>query len=296
MNARYRFMSRRRLFAVSGVFALCSGLLMLHPYPRQSLFGPKIRGEPWCVWEDRVRRHVYHEEYQTSVTARLKRWIGVEHVNIDRDNLFNNAEMLPLLLTLAEDHDDKIRYCVLTCFVMCDRLHDQSALPVLRRRFDDPSKICRIKAAVAAWRIDPNEPIVAVLLREADDRHSRFRSNAIAHLASLGARSPEFIPLVARYATDDDEAVRADVMIFVQGLGEASLPVLRQGVDDRSSLVRRKAINSICILRSPPKDFLPLMVRRLDDKDATVRAYAAEAIGRIDKEHYDHLKAVGKIE
>ena len=38
-----RFPLRRSLLA-----ALVFGLLMLHPYPRQSLFGPTIRGKPWC--------------------------------------------------------------------------------------------------------------------------------------------------------------------------------------------------------------------------------------------------------
>src|SRR5262249_55840559 len=146
-----KLVSRRRVLAVFSLVALLFGLAMLHPYPRQSLLGPKIRGEPWCVWEDRVRRYVYHEDYQASVTARLKRWLGVEHDNIDRDNLFNHVEMLPLLLEMAEDQDHKIRYCALTSIAMCDQLHDQSALPVLRRRFDDPARSCRIKAAVAAW-------------------------------------------------------------------------------------------------------------------------------------------------
>jgi hypothetical protein len=42
-----RFVSRRWLLAFVGAAALVFGLLMLHPYPRQSLFGPTIRGKPW---------------------------------------------------------------------------------------------------------------------------------------------------------------------------------------------------------------------------------------------------------
>lgn len=51
-----RHLTRRRLLGFLAPAAVLFGLLMLHPYPRQSLFGPKIRGEPWCVWEAEVRR------------------------------------------------------------------------------------------------------------------------------------------------------------------------------------------------------------------------------------------------
>jgi hypothetical protein len=43
-----RFLSRRWLTGCFGAAAVLFGLVMLHPYPRQSLFGPMIRGKPWC--------------------------------------------------------------------------------------------------------------------------------------------------------------------------------------------------------------------------------------------------------
>ena len=55
-----RFLNRRRLLGFFAAAALLFGLVMLHPYPRQSLFGPTIRGEPWCYWEDEVRWHATH--------------------------------------------------------------------------------------------------------------------------------------------------------------------------------------------------------------------------------------------
>ena len=287
---------RRRLLTFAGILALLFGLAMLDPYPRQSLFGPTIRGQPWCVWEAEVRRYVHREEYEKTVAARLRRRLGFENDPIKGDDLFNHAEMLPLLLALTEDHDPDVRRCALIAFITCDQLQDRSALPVLRRRFDDADRLCRIKAAVASWVLDPSEPVDVVLLREADDRHSRHRTNAIHALVGISERSPELIPLVARYAADDDEAVRAAVMIFVQQLGDKAWPILRQGAEDRSSLVRKKAINSICVVKSAPKDILPLLVRRLSDEDKTVCDYAAEAISRIDPDYFNQLKVDGKIE
>ncbi|MBI2807582.1 MAG: hypothetical protein HYX68_21585 [Planctomycetes bacterium] len=54
MSNPLRFLSRRRLLAFFGVALLLFGLAMLHPYPRQSLFGPTIDGIPWCMWEARL--------------------------------------------------------------------------------------------------------------------------------------------------------------------------------------------------------------------------------------------------
>ena len=60
----HRFLSRRRLLGFLAGLALIFGLLMLHPYPRQSLFGPTIRGKPWCEWEWEFRRLVHWRDTQ----------------------------------------------------------------------------------------------------------------------------------------------------------------------------------------------------------------------------------------
>jgi hypothetical protein len=77
-----RFLSRRWLLAFLGIAALLFGLAMLHPYSRQSLFGPTIRGKPWCVWEAEVRIYVHREEYDKTLAAKTRRWLGVHHENI----------------------------------------------------------------------------------------------------------------------------------------------------------------------------------------------------------------------
>src|SRR5260370_18284078 len=104
-----RLLSRRSLLAFLGACALLFGLAMLHPYPRQSLFGPTIRGKPWCVWEAEVRRFVQREEYEKTLYAKTLRWMGVKHVPMDEADLFDHAEMLPLLFHLTSDADPVIR-------------------------------------------------------------------------------------------------------------------------------------------------------------------------------------------
>ncbi|MBI1832972.1 MAG: hypothetical protein HYR84_16150 [Planctomycetes bacterium] len=96
-------LSRRWLLGVLGVAALLFGLTMLHPYPRQSLFGPTIRGKPWCYWEGEVRwRTLSFEEHQNTLSAKLTRWFGVpEHDPIKWEELCDHPDMLPLFLHLA---------------------------------------------------------------------------------------------------------------------------------------------------------------------------------------------------
>ena len=48
MSLLRRFPSRRWLLAFAAVLVI-AGVPMLHPYPRQSLFGPTIRGAAWCA-------------------------------------------------------------------------------------------------------------------------------------------------------------------------------------------------------------------------------------------------------
>ena len=60
MSLLRRLSSRRWLLAFAALLVI-AGVPMLHPYPRQSLFGPTIRGKPWCVWEDNLRQRVDRE-------------------------------------------------------------------------------------------------------------------------------------------------------------------------------------------------------------------------------------------
>src|SRR5438105_640851 len=77
MTLLCHYLSRCRLFAFLGVVVLLLGLMMLDPYPRQMLFGPTIRGKPWCVWESAVRRDFNRAEYEKSLKARIMRWLGI---------------------------------------------------------------------------------------------------------------------------------------------------------------------------------------------------------------------------
>jgi HEAT repeat protein len=283
-----RWVSGRCLVAFLGVAVFLFGVAMFHPYPRQSLFGPTIRGKPWCVWEAEVQRYVHREEYEKTWPAKSLRWMGVKPENIDDfekfTQLFNHAEMLPLLLALAEDRDPKVRECVLLALNQCDQLRDRSALPVLRRWLGVPDSGCRLTAAFAIWQIDPKEPVHPVLLRILDDRNDDSRAQAIQPLAHMSKTDPELFRHFAKYATDEDEGVREDVMLFAQLLGAKALPILHQGLEDPKAGVRVHAINTLRLLGPRAKEAVPALVKRLNDDHKKVRDAAATALAAIEPE------------
>jgi HEAT repeats len=204
--------------------------------------------------------------------------------------------MLPLLLELTEDPDRDVCRCVLQTLISYDTFRDPTALPVLRRRLDDSDSLCRIKAASAIWLIDRQEPVLELMLREIEDRQNGNWGMAICHLAFWTQRDPDLFAHLAKYANDPDAEIRAHVMLFMQGQGDKAIPILCQGADDRSSLVRQMALNSLGLVDSRPREVVPLLIRLLSDHDKKVRNYSAEAIRRIDRERYQQLRGERKIE
>jgi len=102
-----RFVTRRRLLGVATISALLFGLAMLHPYPRQSLFGPTIEGTPWWVWENHARRRA-DSESRPGWIARVLKGCGIrldEDAGVDLDS----RAALPVWIHLAEDADVRVR-------------------------------------------------------------------------------------------------------------------------------------------------------------------------------------------
>ncbi len=288
------FLSRRWLFALLGGAALFFGLAMLHPYPRQSLFGPTIRGKPWCVWEAEVRRYVQREEYEKTLYAKTLRWMGVKHVHMDDADLFDHAEMLPLLLHLTSDADPVIRRGVLTQFFWRRNLQDESAAPTLRAWLDDVDPHCRIDAAMALTTIQPNERAFPVLVRILDDPGGECRFDAMRALSYMVDHA--FFDTFVSYAKDADPHIRSEVMFTLHRFGKKALPTLLRGAEDPHIRVRHEAIESLGVLGPDAKEAVPVLERSLSDKEKSVRAAASDALAAIDPERFQHLKAGRRIE
>jgi HEAT repeat protein len=294
-----RFLSRRWLLAFLGAGALLFGLAMLHPYPRQSLFGPTIRGKPWCVWEAEVRRSVHREEYEKTLYAKTLRWMGVKHEekNMELHTLLNHREMLPLVLELAEDRDQEIRWHVLWLFPMCDSLRDPSALAVLRRRLQDDDPHCRVMAARGLWVVAQDKQGFPVILRDLQDcQDEAQRREAIWLFTNACHAAPELYPCLAAHAKHPNFGIRKEVMVAMGKFGKKGLPILLQGLDDSDVNVRFCAVTGLEELGNDAREAIPALQRRLDDTDQGLRLRTVDALRAIDPDHFRHLKAKQKIE
>jgi HEAT repeat protein len=283
-----RFLTRRWLIALPGAVALLFGLAMLHPYPRQSLFGPSIRGKPWCVWEAEVRRFVQREEYEKTLYAKTLRWMGAKHEPMDEAVLFDHAEMLPLLLHLTSDADPVIRRGVLNQFFWRRNLQDESAAPTLRARLDDVDPHCRIEAAMALANIEPKERAFPVLVRILDDPGSKCRFDAMHALTYMV--DDAFFDTFVSYAKDADPIIRSEVMFMLHRFGKKALPTLLRGAEDPHLRVRHDAIESLGALGPDAKAAVPVLERRLSDKEKSVRDAAADALAAIEPGRFQKLK------
>src|SRR5258708_19807 len=99
---------RKRTWArVAVILAVC-GLSLLHPFPRQSLFGPTIEGFPWCTWENEIRDHAHGRWHQESpFLAKVKKLIPWEFP-WERPDI-GGPFAWPVYVELADDSDVKVR-------------------------------------------------------------------------------------------------------------------------------------------------------------------------------------------
>jgi hypothetical protein len=99
-------MTRMRLFRI--LFYGGAGLVLLHPYTRQSLFGPGINGVPFWSWQQRYREAADPSEYDDSVLTKAARLVGIKAQEREYD-WPEPAEMLPVVLSLLADPDAGVR-------------------------------------------------------------------------------------------------------------------------------------------------------------------------------------------
>lgn len=303
-----RYLSPRWLLAFLGGAVLLCGLAMLHPYLRQSLFGPTIRGKPWCVWEGEVRRNFKQADHEQSFLAKTIRWLGVKHAEMEVNDLFNHAEMAPLLLHLAEDRDPVIRRGAVSAFYWHKELQVEAALPTLRARLDDADLRCRIEATMAVASIDPDARVLPVLLRILDDPRGEDREKAMRsedhdeYMRYLAVRAVSYLACVddaafdvmLRHAKDRDSSIREAIMDELCRHGKKGVPTLLLGLADENPNIRLAAAQTLGTLGADAKPAVPALERLFTDNDLSVRTAAVTAVAVIAPERLESEKAKEK--
>jgi hypothetical protein len=302
-----RFLSRRWLLASIGIAALLFGLAMLHPYPRQSLFGPKIRGKPWCVWEARICRYAHRDDYWDSISFKAMRWMGVEDDMVEWKDM-NDADLLPVILHLADENDLDVRDHAVAAMAQFGKLQNATALPTLHRCLNDKHPNCRINAAWAIWLIDKDKAVIPILLRTFDEAprsvptkpgkgpapsRNMDRESAFWVLVIISGEERDLFPDIIAQAQDPNQNIRCMVMEALSSFSRNGLPTLLQGLDDPNQWVRKSAADSLKKIGPEAKSTIPALQRLLNDPDTDVRMKVAEALNGIDPQRFKHLKGAG---
>jgi hypothetical protein len=291
-----RWLSRRRVLIILGILALLFAVLMLHPYPRQSLFGPKIEGVPWCVWEDEIRLGAHWQEHEKHWMTKARRWVGFRGPQAPFVSKFRGPEMLSLLLQLSEDPDPDVREYATVCLLNDYTIRDRAALPFMRRALESADLYERRAAAVAIWRIEQDPSVILMLRAQIDGPLERDRNHAADSLASMyrDVPDPKLLGVIHSYAKHSDPGVRSSVL-FAVGVSPEGIPMLVEGLNDVDANVRACAATQLQFLRGSAVKALPALERSLMDEDSNVRGTAKRAIMYIDWTCYVRLQDDGKI-
>ncbi len=77
-------MKTKRLLLIFAALALIvSGALMLHPYPRQMVFGPKYNGVPLWIWQEdyRQRSRANDKKSNNDVISIILAWLDLNQAS-----------------------------------------------------------------------------------------------------------------------------------------------------------------------------------------------------------------------
>src|SRR5258708_1512409 len=108
MSITRKRMIRIGVYATLGLVLL---LFLLHPYGRQMVFGPRVRGLPLSYWQNRYREAVAWSASEDSLTTRTLTIVGIRP-NRGMDSFPVGEDMLPVVLSLVDDPDSAVRASV----------------------------------------------------------------------------------------------------------------------------------------------------------------------------------------
>jgi HEAT repeat protein len=314
--------TRKRLLLIvlGSTLAVIAAAFFAHPYGRQFVFGPKIRGVPLWSWQQQFRKHYANpnDDYIANALAPL----GVQRAEATWNP---DPDLLPVLLSLVDEPDDQLRAHVaqnlgyypgsapagealivllddpsetVRHFAACAFVNMNLAEPYmpalakLREHMDDENEWCRLHAAVAAYMIDqkPDEKTLRILREKLRSRKGYEQQYAATGLCIMGAATPESLPEVADQARTSYD-VRSAFAYHGGGYGPRAVPALVELLSAADQHVRRSAACSLGKLGPESKSAIPALVRALNDPYEPTRTVAADALSKIDPERYPERKA-----
>ncbi|MFZ3090023.1 MAG: tetratricopeptide repeat protein [Nitrospirota bacterium] len=185
--------------------------------------------------------------------------------------LANNKKIEPLIQLLKDDVDWLVRAEVLKSIY---EVKKKDSLPYIKIALKDKESSVREEAVYFISMIKDREA-VPLLIAALNDSHRDVKRKAINALSAYEIEKP-----IINLFNDEDPLVREEVLkVLVQMKSPSASDLLLMGLWDEKVNVRRKAVYLLGQKRY--KHSLEPLTGALNDSDAIVRIYAAEALGNL---------------
>ncbi len=263
--------------------ALLCALAVAHPFVRQSIFGPKIEGIPWCVWENAARRAANPARNPPSWYFKTLEELHLVQPQVD---LTTHAPSLwPIYLHLAEDADVEVRRHALK-HLDSPRESRPETERSLRQHLTDNDARCRLNAAWALWRSTKDPDLKEAVLTLAEDPNVMIRHEAISLVYNMAVDMPDLFEPLSKLAKVGDSQIRMVAVLSMAHFGKRALPVVRTAFGDASFEVRRAAAMASGRLKDDGLELIPILQLQQDDTDHLTRRFAADALYRLDPKRF----------
>ena len=154
----------------------------------------------------------------------------------------------------------------------------------------DPSRLCwgpasalmetfriterNVDARITERRVD----ILTKLLAHPD---TRVQVQALQDLQYLGEKAAPAAEAIAVHLADKNDCVRHPAGVALANIGRPAVPVLVKALDHKQASVRRLAAETLGRIKLPAQDAVPALIARLKDSSPRVRTASLEALQRI---------------
>jgi HEAT repeat protein len=294
-----------------GTVAVSALGILAHPYSRQLLFGPTIRGEPLWSWQQSLRHYALRHNHEPSPLTRAYDWLGMQP---SEPRAWPRAapDMLPVLLSLLDDPHPEVRAEIalelasyppsdeqsetllrllddphprvraMAAFSLCD-LGYQAAVPKLRTYLADADDACRMYCALAVCKLcrDKQDDALNVLRAGMASSNRDTVLHATTAVCELGKQFPELLEEITAAARTDPR-VRCGFALQGCCFGDAAVAPLADLLADPDRWVRLYAAGSLGRIGPDASAAIPRLQAALADTHGDVRFAARCALYKID--------------
>ena len=223
-----------------------------------------------------------------------------------RDALINEKQAAtPYLIKALKDTDPLRR---LLAAVILGEIRDESSIPALIDALNDQDRVVCTQVALALSnfgnRAKQAAPFIIKKLNELENKkplkiseklkgeiYVNFISQAIYTLKKINAKPEDVLPMLIRYMKNNDSTIRSAATEVVGQYQQESgkrIKALIQASNDIKGEVRKKAIESFRRGDIKNDKVIRLVLLKLNDPYAAVRASAAKTLGKF-REDYKQI-------